>query len=230
MHAPPASETTPTSDRAPMNETIFTTLQAATMLIVIGLVASICLRDLSDRRIPNRLVLAGFATALLYHAAMPVGDGLFDRPMPGALGLGAALGGAAIAFGCFLVLHAMRVMGAGDVKMMGFAGAVFGAPLAFDLIVLVLLSGGLLSLVRMIDGERRRRTLANLRRILAVRLLAGARHLPGPKPAAGEAGAAGFDPRTDTADRLPYAIAIGTAFLLLAAARHYAIALPWSLR
>lgn len=202
-----------------MNDSAFMLLQATAMVIVLGLVAMICTRDLTDRRIPNVLVLAGFVTALAFHGLAPAGGGLFDRHTPGGLGAGTALAGGAIAFGLFLVMHIGRVMGAGDVKLMGFAGTVFGSPAIVDLLLLVLISGGALALARLIDADRRRRTVANLRLIVAARLLPVG---GGPAPT--------FDPRSDTADRLPYALAIGCGLVLLAASQFYGIALPWSLR
>ena len=168
----------------------------AVRLGLAGLLVAICASDLRARRIPNFLVLAGLALALLWHSGAPAGAGLFDAASLGGLGAGPALAAAAAAFGFFLVLHLLGAMGAGDVKLAGMLGAAFGLKALPALLLSIFLFGGLLALARLFDGGRRRALLANLRLILFARL-------------AGAAGAGPvFDPRTDTADRLPFALAI----------------------
>lgn len=173
-------------------------------LALAALLAAVCLTDLRERRIPNRLVLAALALALLWHAGAPAGNGLFDLRQPGALGAGQALAGGAAAFGAFLLLHLLRMMGAGDVKLAGALGAVFGLAAVPALLLAVFAFGGLLVLARLGNSGRRRALVANLRLILFARL-------------AGSGGAGPvFDARTDTADRLPYALALAGGALVLA--------------
>lgn len=162
-----------------------------------GLLLAICLFDLRARRIPNRLVAIGLAAALAWHGLAPAGSGLFDRYDAGALGIAAALAGAVAAFAGFLLLHLARTMGAGDVKLMAMLGAFFGLPMLPALVLAVFLTGGVLVTLRLFDGARRRAVFANLRVILFGRMAA----------LAGGAGPL-FDPRTDSADRLPFALAI----------------------
>jgi prepilin peptidase CpaA len=173
-------------------------------LVLAGLLAAICASDLRHRRIPNRLVLAGFAVALLWQAGAPAGPGLFHAVEPGGLGPGPALAGAAVAFGAFLALHLIGMMGAGDVKLVGMLGAVFGLKALPALVLSIFLVGGLLVAARMFDGTRRRTLLANLRLILYARLAAPGG--VGPR----------FDPRIDTADRLPFGLAICGGAALMA--------------
>lgn len=199
-----------------MTETSFLILKAGAMIAVLGLVGTICLRDLESRRIPNSLVAAGLVVALGWHLIAPAGLGLFDRYTAGSIGIDGSLAGAGVAFTVFLILHLAGAMGAGDVKLMAFAGAVFGVGESFNLIMLVLLSGGAVALMRMVDPARRRKALANIQLIVAARVLANDGHA--------------FDAKNDTADRLPYALAIGAAMLLLATAQYYDIAMPWSTR
>ena len=174
--------------------------------ILLLLLTSICLSDFRARRIPNRLVLAGLLAALSWQALGPAGAGLFDPDAPGALGASAAFAGAAAAFAGFLLLHRMGTMGAGDVKLMAMLGAFFGLDALPALVLMVFLCGGVLVAVRMFDGARRRAVGANQRLILFGRLAAFVGGV-GPQ----------FDPRTDSADRLPYAFAIAAGALLLAA-------------
>ena len=174
-------------------------------IFLLLLLAAVCISDLRQRRIPNRLVVIGLTVALLWQAVAPVGAGLFDAHDPGALGFTAALVGTTLAFAGFLVLYLLSIMGAGDVKLMAMLGAFFGASVLPTLIILIFLTGGVLVAVRVFDGERRRAVAANLRVILFGRLMAlSGGH--GPQ----------FDPRTDTADRLPIALAIAGGALVTA--------------
>lgn len=173
--------------------------------LLLLLLASICLSDFRTRRIPNWLVISGLVAALAWQAFGSPGAGLFHVETAGALGAGAALAGAAAAFAGFLLLYLLRTMGAGDVKLMAMLGAFFGLEALPALVLLVFLAGGVLVSIRLFDGARRRAVLANLRLILFGRLAA----------VTGGAGPQ-FDPRTDSADRLPFALAISGGALLLA--------------
>ena len=179
----------------------------ATRGLLLLLLTAICISDFRFRRIPNRLVLAGLLAALAWQALGPAGAGLFHSEAPGALGITSALTGAATAFAGFLLLYLMRTMGAGDVKLMAMLGAFFGFEALPALVLLVFLTGGLLVALRLFDGARRRAVFANLQLILFGRLAALSSGGVGPQ----------FDPRTDSADRLPYALAISGGALLLAA-------------
>ncbi|MCL4183860.1 MAG: prepilin peptidase [Burkholderiaceae bacterium] len=170
------------------------------------LLAVICVSDFRARRIPNRLVLAGLLVALAWQALGPAGTGLFHAEAPGALGAASGFAGAAVAFAGFLLLYLMRTMGAGDVKLMAMLGAFFGVEALPALVPLVFLAGGVLVALRLFDGTRRRAVCHNVRLIVFGRLAALAGGV-GPQ----------FDPRTDSADRLPFALAISGGALLLAA-------------
>lgn len=192
---------------------------ALTWAVRLGLLAvlvAVCIHDCRSRRIPNAWVAAGSVIALAWHALMPAGSGLFDRYDPGALGMAASLAGAAAAFGVFLLLHVARVMGAGDVKLMAMLGAVFGLGGVAALTVLVFGVGGLLVALRIANRERRRLVVANLQVIVFGRLAA----------VLGQAGPR-FDPKTDTADRLPYALAICGGACVLALLQLFGMA-SWS--
>jgi prepilin peptidase CpaA len=179
----------------------------------------ICRADLRARRIPNSLVAAGLLIALAWQAFAPSGTGMFERYAPGALGLRASMLGAAFAFAAFFVMYLMRVMGAGDVKMMTMLGAAFGARVLPELILVIFLSGGLMVLVRVIDGQRRRAVFSNLRLILFGYM---AKAAGGPAPE--------FNPKTDSADRMPFALAIAIGAVVYATILATDLKLGWSLR
>ncbi|EJL71677.1 Flp pilus assembly protein, protease CpaA [Variovorax sp. CF313] len=73
--------------------------------------------DFRQRRVPNWLVLAGATVAL---AALALGIQPFN------LEWSTAFTGAAVGFGCLLLIHAAGFMGAGDVKFAGALGLWVG--------------------------------------------------------------------------------------------------------
>lgn len=173
---------------------------------VMGLLLGICVTDVRERRIPNRLVLAGLVLALGWQVLGAAGDGLFAAHDPGSLGIARALAGACAGFAAFLVLHLARAMGAGDVKLMAFLGAVFGLSALPWLLLCIFATGGVLAALRLFEADRRRKLIGNFRLIL----------FGAASRAAGGAGPS-FDPAADTADRLPFALAmVGGAFVLAA--------------
>lgn len=167
--------------------------------------------DLASRRIPNGLIAVGLVLAMAWHLLGPEGAWSFDPRRPGATGGLGCLLGAALLFAAFLPLYVMRVMGAGDVKLMTVVGAFFGArPDAVSQLLgvglWVLVAGGVLAIVRLLVARRGARVLSNIAAIIA----GGAARIAG-------RGAAGFEPRSQSADRMPYSLAIaGGVFTYLA--------------
>ena len=159
-----------------------TLLTATLATLLLG--ATLC--DLRSFRIPNAIVFAGTALALALHASLPAGIGTL-----------ASLAGLAVGLAGFLPLYLLRAIGAGDVKLMAMAGAFLGPRGAFAAIVLSFAAGALLALVFTLKGGVLRKALLNLR-LMAYSALSA------------QAGAAGpqFDPRADTAARIPYSLAI----------------------
>lgn len=158
--------------------------------------------DLRSRRIPNSLILAGWALGLAAHSIVPAGNWLFDERLAGSTGPLGAFAGAAILLLAFMPFYLLRTMGAGDVKLMSVVGAFFGATTdawshLLGVSLTVLATGGALAIVRMLWSRSSAAVLENLRLMLysyAGRASGGA--------------APTFDARTDSADRMPYAIAI----------------------
>lgn len=171
------------------------------MLLLLGV---ICIADHRARRIPNFMVFSGLLFAVVWHTLGTAGSGLFHADAPGALGPVPALSGAGAAFAGFLLLYLTHTMGAGDVKLMAMLGAFFGLEALPGLVLLVFLAGGVLVALRLFDRARRRAVFANLQLIVFGRLAALGGGV-GPQ----------FDPRTDSADRMPFAFAISGGALLL---------------
>lgn len=126
------------------------TLLAILMLASVMVVAAVC--DLRTRRIPNLLVLTGLFLASGWHVLARAGSWSFDPRQPGSTGLWGALSAFAIMLIVFAPLNALRVLGAGDVKLMGVVGAFFGAsPKAWthliEVSLVIFVCGGLVSLL-----------------------------------------------------------------------------------
>src|ERR1017187_945375 len=81
-------------------------------LLVVLLAAAVF--DVRYRRIPNWLTVGGVVLALAMNAVRA----------PPLAGVGFALAGLGVAFGIYLLLYALRAMGAGDVKLMAAVGAL----------------------------------------------------------------------------------------------------------
>lgn len=104
------------------------------------LVALLCLAsafDLSQRRIPNRLIALGFVSAALLH-------GCSGTPLNV---LSVALAGCAVGLLLFVPLYLLHAMAAGDVKLMMMVGAFCGPELILEVSLAVYCAGGLLALL-----------------------------------------------------------------------------------
>ncbi len=104
---------------------------------VLGVILLIAVvTDIRSMRIPNWLTFPAMLMGLGYHTAMLGLDGLLFSA--GGLALGGAL---------MLLPFILRVMGAGDVKLMAAAGAFLGARGVLSAFIWTSLAGGLYALV-----------------------------------------------------------------------------------
>ncbi len=184
-----------------------------TLAIVLGRFALLAVlvvsawTDWRSRRIPNVIAVLGLFVALGWHLLAPAGAGLFDRYLPGALGLREASLGASCAFIGFLVLHGFGLVGAGDVKLMTAVGAFAGLDSLPGLVLLVFCCGGVLALCQALIERRLIVVLRNVRGLayaLACRLGGWSAPLP--------------EVSTEQGSRMPFALAIasGSAAFALA--------------
>jgi prepilin peptidase CpaA len=107
----------------------------ASVLLTCLLVAA-CVSDLRSRRIPNGLVVTIGLVGLAYAVAN----------MPPARGFVFALGGAIVGLAIWLPFWVLRVLGAGDVKLMAAAGTWLGAAGAVEASLIAAVVGGLIAL------------------------------------------------------------------------------------
>jgi prepilin peptidase CpaA len=154
--------------------------------------------DVREHRIPNVMVLLVLLAGVALNAGGPANgrEGLFSH-FPGALGAGTALLGVLVGLALFLPLYLLRAMGAGDVKLLAALGAFAGPVEIISLSLSVLVAGGLLAVLRMLGVRKSRLVLGNVKLALSGFMI----------------GARLFDPATQSADRMPYALAFAGGLL-----------------
>jgi prepilin peptidase CpaA len=145
--------------------------------------------DLASHRIPNGLVLATVAAGFA-----------LQIPSEGGTGFLSALAGGALGLIIFMPFYVYRVMGAGDVKLMGAIGTFLGPQFTLLVASCALIAGSVIGMIVLVC---RGGAAAMIRRYVHM-LQYWARGRPVYLPAAkGEA----------AATRFPYAIAIATGTL-----------------
>ena len=128
---------------------------AAVALTLVALVLAAATVDVRSHRIPNRLVIAGALTGILFQVVHAGFAGCLD-----------ALAGIAVGMGLFLPLYALRAMGAGDVKLMGMVGAFVGPGGAVAAVLFACVAGGVLAIAVALRNGQLGRLFWNLRMML----------------------------------------------------------------
>lgn len=125
--------------------------QSGVGAVLLLLLAIAVVSDWRQRRIPNVLVLVTLLAGLLFHslgATVGASGGLFSEE-PGPIGGWSALAGALTGLLMFLPFYALRLLGAGDVKLLAGVGSFAGPEAFVNLALFVLLAGGVLAVARM---------------------------------------------------------------------------------
>jgi prepilin peptidase CpaA len=174
-------------------------LSTLPLLLLFALLAAAVAHDVRARRIPNAIVFPGALAALALHALLPAGQGLFGTPM-GGLGILSSLGGLVLGLAILMPMYALRLMGAGDVKLLAMVGAFVGAGQILAVSIVTLLAGGVLALGWAMWQGSLRQLLENA---LQMVLHSGLNGLTG--------GSLGVQPPVAASGRLPYAVAIAVA-------------------
>ncbi|MBW8898504.1 MAG: prepilin peptidase [Massilia sp.] len=128
------------------------------LLLMVSLAA---VNDLATRRIPNRLLFAGLAGALLLH-------GLSAEP---GAALRSALGGMLLGLTIFLPFYLVRGMAAGDVKLMAVVGFFTGPTEAFQIAIFTWCAGGVMALLLILLRNRLRLAFVNVGHLLSGKAL-----------------------------------------------------------
>ena len=174
--------------------------QLATLLMLALVLLLAVVFDIRERRIPNPLVLLALGAGMFFNLTGPqmaAGTGLFTVT-PGALGISGAVLGALTGLALLMPLYLLRATGAGDVKLMAGIGSFTGAGAAVNIVLFILLAGGVLSLARMLWAGNSRRVMTNVSMALG-------QMLPG--------SAGTFNIATHSADRMPYAVAMAAGLV-----------------
>ncbi len=111
-------------------------------LFLLMLLLPVIRSDLKERRIPNNVLLGSLITSL---AVALIGWGSSDQGA--AAGAAHWAGGLLTGLLCFLPLHLLRAMGAGDVKLMATCGACLGPVLAWQAALGALMVGGVMAVM-----------------------------------------------------------------------------------
>jgi prepilin peptidase CpaA len=105
--------------------------------VLIGLLIIAAISDVRTGRIPNWLVFSGALYALVYNALHPV--------YPRDIGILFAFGGLSVGLVALLPGYLLRVLGAGDVKLMAMVGSFIGTWAAVEAVLASLITGGVLA-------------------------------------------------------------------------------------
>ncbi|HEU4776472.1 MAG TPA: A24 family peptidase [Telluria sp.] len=180
--------------------------------LLLGLALTLAVwHDVKARRIPNFVVLAGTAGALLLHLFMPSGESLFAVPA-GSPGIASGLGGFACGLFLLLPFYALQTLGAGDVKLMAMVGSFLGPAGVAGAVLLSMVAGGALALAVALWTGQLRPVLDNVAQMLRSALVRG---IGGVNPA--------IDQPASATGKLPYAIAIATGTAVHLAMRDWPV-------
>ena len=123
---------------------------------ILLLLATAAWTDVRSYRIPNWLTGFGLLAGLLLSAWN------VRQPMQELM---LAFGGVALGLFALLPLYLIRVLGAGDVKLMAMVGAFLGLPGTLHAMVFVLVTGGLVAIAFALGRKVGRQVFENLKQI-----------------------------------------------------------------
>ncbi|MDP2257840.1 MAG: A24 family peptidase [Polaromonas sp.] len=122
------------------------------VLLILLVLASVS--DYRTYQIPNLLTVSGMVFGLIYNTAVPFSINL---------GFFWALGGLLVGFLIMLPLYVLRVMGAGDVKLMAMVGAFLGVTDTLHAVIFSFIVGGMAALAFALFNKALVRMLGNVK-------------------------------------------------------------------
>ena len=120
--------------------------------------------DYATYKIPNWLTLGGILFGLIYNSAFPFSI----NPRHAFLW---AAGGMLIGLGTMLPLYILKIMGAGDVKLMTMIGAILGVNDTLYVILFSFMIGGIAAIGFAIANQALTRMLINIKNISQIFIL-----------------------------------------------------------
>ena len=136
---------------------------------LVMLVIAAAVIDVQRYRIPNWLTVGGMVLGLAWNTAL--GSPFYS-------GFLWALGGLATGFAVLLPLYALKVMGAGDVKLMAMVGAFLGVPEVLYAVLFTFVSSGVVALIFALTHRSAGRlvgSVLDITRFAALGLMSGVR-------------------------------------------------------
>jgi prepilin peptidase CpaA len=107
------------------------------LIVLLSLILiSAAINDLRFQKIPNLITYPSMAVAIGYYGVVYGMDGLLF-----------SAGGLMVGIGVFIIPYSMGIMGAGDAKLMGAAGAILGAKGVLIAMLFTAIVGGVYALV-----------------------------------------------------------------------------------
>lgn len=178
-------------------------LLTISILLLLMLVAS--WQDYRDYSIRNTLVSAGALMGVSLNTFLSAGVGIVD-----------SLAGCAIGLLLLLPFYMLRMMGAGDVKLMAAVGAFVGSSDILGVFLSTLIAGGVLALIVALHKGMLRRLLNNLTRIFMHILRID-------KPRFLQDSSSVSEATAGSIGKLPYAIAIAMGTLTFLIINHHRV-------
>lgn len=175
------------------------------VLVLVGLLVTAAVIDWRSYRIPNWLTFGGMAFGLIYNTVTA------PTWHQGLLG---ALAGLAVGLIVLLPVYALRVLGAGDVKLMAMVGAIVGLSDILNAALYSLIVGGLAAIAFALYLRAFRRMTANVADIVQTMTIAA---ITGIHPTQALAGRASIG-------KLPYGVSIAAGTIAWLMARLFGIA------
>lgn len=162
------------------------------LIILLSILGLAVLSDLRARRIPNLLILVGLLAGWLGAYAAAGIPGLLD-----------SLGGMALGIILFFPFFIPRLVGAGDVKLFGVVGGIVGLDAVLPVFFFTLLAGGVLGVLVVLLSRSSAKFFGNLKLFMIWLLY----RVKGTEMALS-------DIETQSAVRIPYAVAIATGSIV----------------
>jgi len=130
-------------------------------LILLTLVVGAAIYDVRYRRIPNWLTLSGVLSGIAMNTFLA-----WPTPQRWS-GCVFSLEGIGLGFGLYLLLYALRAMGAGDVKLMAAVGSMVGWQDWFGIFLVTAVVGGVMAVIYSTAKKRLGKTFWNVGFILS---------------------------------------------------------------